>query len=104
MTSGSFTASLLCFLRLGKIIINLNFSKVILTIRDNEEIWAKSMAKQLEEESSPYILLMSYLSPTFKKFWKFYQLTCKLSYHCCDLFQHLCCYQLIVFQCVQFMD
>ena len=46
-------------------------AKIILTIRDSEDDWARSMLKQLHEESDPYDLIRCSLSPSFRGFWKF---------------------------------
>jgi len=46
-------------------------SKIILMMRDSEDDWARSMEKQLAEESHPMDLLRSSLSPSFRGFWKF---------------------------------
>ena len=46
-------------------------SKIILMMRDSEDDWARSMKKQLADESDPFDLLRSSLSPSFRRFWKF---------------------------------
>ena len=46
-------------------------------MRDSEDEWAESITNQLRKKSTPYIVLMSYLSPTFQTFWKYLQMTCR---------------------------
>jgi len=47
-------------------------AKIILTMRDDEESWSKSLEKQLQVESTPFFHCMTFFSPTFRKFQNFH--------------------------------
>jgi len=42
-------------------------SQIILTMRENEDVWIRSQMNQMRAATTPIIRLMTFLSPTYRR-------------------------------------